>query len=293
MIPATTEVGTAFTVVATGSRTGYNNLAVSSSFQTVVGEVSGGSVTVSAEGGGVWAGTRISASVGGYSPAGGSVVWAWYEYKDGAGVGSVLSDEASFDIPETARFGDQYLCVATVSVPGYGPPALPPVASVATGSLGGGSVKVDGARWPGTVLTAAVADFSPAATGATYTWYEGVGTGGTELGTGATYLIDSWRPVGWRVTVEAVATRAGYEPVAKQETVTVAEGSIGGGTLNVTGSSWAGQTMSAEASGFSPPADSVTYQWYVGGDAEGEKFGPAGASLVIPAKAPEGQQYTV
>lgn len=113
-------------------------------------------------------------------------------------------------------------------------------------------------------LTASAGSWSPEPTGVTYQW----SADGTPLegATGAS-LVPGAEEIGKALTVTVTATKEGYNPVASTSLPT---GAVAPGTFTVstpptvTGTPRLGETLRADAPGFTPTGD-VGVQWYRGG----------------------------
>ncbi|MDR1294169.1 MAG: hypothetical protein LBK59_04330 [Bifidobacteriaceae bacterium] len=288
-IPPDTPVDTVFTVVATATVPGYGPRTVTTTIQTTLGTVDGGSVSVN---GLAWADRAIvaTADVDSFVPAASSVSYTWYA--GNLALGEPVGTEPSYAIPAGTPVGTEFTVAATATVNGYADRTVKAVIETVQGTMSDGEVDVDGEPWAGLTVTASAGGFAPDATSMSYAWYPDDAVDGDPVATSREFAIPADASVGSRFTVVATAGRVGYGPATATATITTRPGAMTGGSIEVTGEAWAGRTVTASAESFTPPASSVSYAWYAGEATEGEALSND-AQYTIPAETDVGSEFTV
>lgn len=255
------QVGKVITVKVKATRAGYNDSAEVESAATgaiaLADFTTAPGVTIS--------GTEtLTASASGEAPAGDSYSYQWY-----ADDTLIAGATGSTYVLVGADAGKAITVKAKAVKAGYND------SDAGTSAATGAIAKADFTSGPSTVtindttptvgqtLTASASGEAPAGDSYSYQWY--LGSDAISGETAATYVVRAG-DLGSTLTVKATAKKTGYNDSAEGEstaTSAVSPGTLAGGAvaLNTSGPK-VGTVMKATPSGFSPTADSYTYQWY-------------------------------
>jgi hypothetical protein len=172
LIPANSNPGDRYTVIATGIRFGYTPKTVPAYLEIQTGTITEGTTEIS---GHPWAGQTLTASTINYDPPTTQFTYLWYQ--GDTPTGEPLTDTPTYTIPDTVQPGTQYTIQTTGTLPGYNPIQHTQQITITTGTMTGGTITITGNPWPGETLTATAApgSWTPAATAVDYVWYAGTG----------------------------------------------------------------------------------------------------------------------
>ncbi len=291
-VPVAADVGQTLKVKVTGTKAGYTSANATSAATSAVaaGTMTVGAVTVT---GTATIGSTLTTNEGTWNPA---LSGAEYSYQWIRGTATEIAGATSKTYAPVAADAGQTLKVrVTGTKAGYtsANATSAPTASV-TGTMTAGTVTVTGTAKLGSTLTANEGTWSPALSGADYS-YQWIRGASTEIAgaTSKTYVPVA-ADVGQTLKVRVTGTKTGYPSAnaTSPATAAVAEGTITAGTVTITGTAKVGQTLTANEGTWSPALSGAdySYQWIRGASTE---IAGATSKTYVPVAADVGQTLKV
>ncbi|KJC62945.1 hypothetical protein TZ00_17375 [Agreia bicolorata] len=290
------DAGSVIAYAATGTKTNYTSVTVSSA---PTDTVTGGSLTAHRPTltGTPSVGQTLGVSMDAWGPAPVDMLYGWYREKspDSGDFTLISGGEDPTYTVDTADVGHRLMLVAFGSKDHFVSTSwsVGPTAPIAAGTLTTSAPVVTGSTIVGSELTAST-DWSPAPIDTSYAWYrvaDGIHVA-IPNASGAAYTLTN-DDAGFTVGVTASGTKDGYASVelSSEPTATITGGSLSGTAPVITGTPAVGQTLTASTDPWGPGQVDVAVQWFRDGsaiaDADGSEYTPtdddAGHALTVVA----------
>ncbi len=290
-VPVAADVGQTLKVKVTGTKAGYTSANATSAATSAVaaGTMTPGTVTVS---GTAAIGSTLTANEGTWSPA---LSGAEYSYQWIRGSTEIAGATSKTYVPVAADAGQTLKVKVTGTKAGYtSANATSAATAPVTGTMTAGTVTVSGTAKVGQTLTANEGTWTPALSGAEYT-YQWIRGASTEIAgaTSKTYVPVA-ADVGQTLKVKVTGTKAGYTSANATSAATsaVAAGTMTPGTVTVSGTAAIGSTLTANEGTWSPALSGAeySYQWIRGASTE---IAGATSKTYVPVAADAGQTLKV
>jgi hypothetical protein len=262
LVVTAAEAGKSITIRATGRRSSFDDLTVSSPPFGPIELLTMDSAATPTITGDPAPGRAVTVQVGPWEPAPTSFAYQWR--LDGQNIANAVT--ASYT-PKASDLGRALSVQVVGAKSGYAPVSrISAPVTVGAAPMEGASPVLTGTPKVGATLTASVSGWQPAGSLLGYSWR----VGGTEVAgaTGRSFVIPP-HAVGTSVTVTVRGTLAGYSPTARSTstTVPVAAGTLVSPTPRVVGRPRVGRTVTASAAGWGPVAVTRSYRWLINGKA--------------------------
>lgn len=279
--PTVNDLGHTVVVVVTGTLFGYDSASIQSMPTTAIspGDLKSATPSISGE---VKVDHVLTANPGGWT-AGTQFVYQWYA--DGAAISNATSKTLTL---KAAHAGTRISLKVTGTLNGYSAKTATSASTikVANGTLTAGTPQITGTTKVEKTLTAKPGQWSSGTT-FTYQWYRD----GAKItnATSSTYVLTG-TDAGKKITVRVTGTKAGYATLASTSAATakIANGTLKGGTLKLSGTIKVGSKLSVSA-GTWTSGTKLTYQWY----RNGSKISQATASSYTLTAADSGKEISV
>lgn len=208
-------------------------------------------------------GSRLSASVSGWSPSNAAFTYQW------SANGNPVGTNSRTFTPTPSLYGQKIKVTVTGVRSGWSTVSRTSAASksVVNGTITAKTPTISGSRVVGSTLTAKPGTWAPSNTAFTYKWLRN----GTTIpgATQATYTLTS-SDRAKRIDVKVTGSSSRYTSVTKSSTATktLVLGAFTKGTPAILGASTAiGSTFTAANGAWSPTPTTYSYQWYLGASA--------------------------
>ena len=258
------DVDLTLSVKVTASKKGYNDASDTSDATSAVVKASFSGTLVAAITGTPKVGVQLTAGGSGLSPTPGGYTYQWK-----ANDVDIASATSSTFTPTVAEQGDTITVTLTATKPGYNDSAADTsdaTSAVAKGDITGDlNVVIDDTTpTEGQLLTVTADGGVPTPDGYTFQWK----AAGANVATGSTFTPTA-AEIGKQITVEATATKVGYNAATDTSLPTAAVAAAAplvfnpGPTASLsTTAPKVGDALKVTPTGTAPAPDSYAYQWY-------------------------------